>query len=85
MRNAYRVVSGKSNVSTTANKCFGFNKLFFKRKSLEAHMNVCGHLPGIVYKFQDQNIQTCFDKRKFMGDIPFSIYFDLEIITGKKV
>ena len=48
-------------------------------------MNVCGHLPGIVYKFQDQNIQTCFDKRKFMGDIPFSIYFDLEIITGKKV
>ena len=48
-------------------------------------MNVCGHFPGIVYKFENQNIQTFFDNMKFMGDLPFSIYFDLETTTGKKV
>ena len=48
-------------------------------------MNVCGHLSGIIYKFENQNIQTFFDNMKFMGDIPFSIYFDLEVTTGKKI
>ena len=48
-------------------------------------MNVCGHFLGIVYKFENQNIQTFFDNMKFMGDLPFSIYFDLETTTDKKV
>ena len=26
-----------------------------------------------------------FDNMKFMGDLPFTIYFDLEAATGKKV
>ena len=85
MRNVYRVVSDKNNVFTTTDQCFGCNKFFIERKSLERHMIVCGHLPGIVYKFKNQNIQTFFDNMKFMGDIPFSIYFDLETTTGKKI
>ena len=48
-------------------------------------MNVCRHFPGIVYKFENLNIQTFFDNIKFMGDLPLSIYFDLETTTGKKV
>ena len=48
-------------------------------------MNVCGRFPGIVYNFENQNIQTIFDNMKFMGDLPFTIYFDLEATTGKKV
>ena len=48
-------------------------------------MNVCRDFPGIVYKFENQNIQTFFDNMKFMGDLPFFIYFDLETTTGKKV
>ena len=84
MRNAYREVSRKNNVSTTADQCFGCNKFFIKRKSLERHMKVCGHIPGIVYIFENQNIQTFFNNMKFMGDIPFSVYFDLKTTTGKK-
>ena len=34
--------------------------------------------------FENQNIQTFFDNMKFLGDIPFSIYFYLETTTGKK-
>ena len=33
-------------------------------------------MPGILYKFENQNIQTFFDNVKFMGNVPFSIYFD---------
>ena len=85
MRNAYREVSRKNNVSTTADQCFGCNKFFIKRNALERHMKVCGHIPGITYIFENQNIQTFFNNMKFMGDIPFSIYFDLETTTGKKI
>ena len=48
-------------------------------------MNVCGLFPGIVYKYESQNIQTFFDNMKFLGGLPFSIYFDLETTAGKKV
>ena len=30
-------------------------------------------MTGIIYKFENQNIQTIFDNMKFMGDLPFSI------------
>ena len=71
MRNVYQVVSGKNNVSAIADQGYCCNKLFIERKSLDRHMNVCGHLPGIVYKFENKNIQTFFDNMKLMGDIPF--------------
>ena len=72
MRNAYRVVFERNNenISATADQCFSYNKLFIERKSLESHMNVCGHLPGIIYKFENQNIQTFLNNMKFMRDIP---------------
>ena len=42
-------------------------------------------MPGIVYRFENQNIQTFFDNRKFMGDPPFTIYFDFETTSSKKI
>ena len=48
-------------------------------------MNACGHFSGTDYKFENQSIQTIFDNMKFMGDLPFSTYFDLETTAGKKV
>ena len=88
MRNTYRVVSNKTKDSvsiTTAGQCYGCKKIFIQRKCLERHMNVCGHFPGIVYKFENRNIQTFFDNMKFMGDLPFFIHCDLETTTGKRV
>ena len=48
-------------------------------------MNVCSSVLGIIYKFENQNIQTFFDNMKFIGDLPFSIYFDVETTSGKKI
>ena len=42
-------------------------------------------MPGIIYKFENQNIQAFFDDMKFMEDLLFSIYFDFEITSGKKI
>ena len=42
-------------------------------------------MTGIIYKFENQNIQTIFDNMKFMGDLPFSIQFDFETASGKKI
>ena len=86
MRNAYRVTSEKKgqNVSTP-DQCFACNKFFIERKYLQRHMNVCGSMPEILYKFENQNIQTLFDNMTFMGDVLFSIYFDFETTPGKKV
>ena len=42
-------------------------------------------MPGIIYKFENQNIQTFFDNMKLMGELPFSIYFDFETTSCKKI
>ena len=48
-------------------------------------MNLCGSMIGILNKFDNQNIQTFVDIKKFMGDVPFSIYFDFETAAGNKI
>ena len=48
-------------------------------------MNLCGSMIGILNKFDNQNIQTFVDIKKFMGDVPFSIYFDFETTAGNKI
>ena len=41
-------------------------------------------MPGLVYKFENQSIQTFFDNVKLISDLPFGIYFDFETTCGKK-
>ena len=83
MRNAYQAISylKKGKEKTTAEQCYACNKFFIQKKSLERHLNVCRHMPGIINKFENQNIQTFFDNMKFMGDLPFlssfSFFFNL--------
>ena len=55
MRNAYRAISDKKGKeSTTVEQCYACNKFFIQKKSLERHLIVCGHLPGIIYKFENR-------------------------------
>ena len=70
---------------TTADQCYAWNKFFVEKKSLEKHLNVCGHIPGNMNNFENQNIQTFLENVKFVGDLPFFIYFDFESTSGKKV
>ena len=58
MRNAYPAVRErkKGNEVTTTDQCYACNKFFAEKKSLERHLNFCGHMPGIVYTFKNQSI-----------------------------
>ena len=81
MRNAYWAARERKrgNEATTA------DQFFVDRKSLERHLNVCEYMSGIAYKFENQSMQIFFDNIKFMGDLPFSIYFDFQTTLGKKI
>ena len=81
MRNAYRLTSEKRIDKMLARPT---NKFLIERKSLQRHMNVSGSMPGLLYRFENQNILTFLDNTKFMGDVPFSNYFDFETTAGKK-
>ena len=51
IRQAYRGVCSKDKKgteSTTAEQCYGCNKFFTKKKTLENHIKICGSMPGIV-------------------------------------
>ena len=41
-------------------------------------------MPDLVYKFESQNILSFEDNVKFMGEVPFAVYFDFETTSGKK-
>lgn len=41
-------------------------------------------MPGIIYKFKNQNVQTFEDNYKFMGEAPFLVYFDFDVTFGKR-
>ena len=59
MRNVYKVNSEQKsgqNRASTAEKCFACNKFFIERKSLERHLKICGRIPRITYKFENQNV-----------------------------
>ena len=87
-RNAYRVNSEQEsdqNRASTAEQCFACKKFFIERKSLVRHLKICGRIPGIIYKFENQNIQTFFDNTQFIGDLPFVIYFDFKTTSGQKI
>ena len=85
MSNAYRVNSEQKsdqNRASTAEQCFACKKFSNERKSLERHLRIYGCIPGIIYKFENRNIQI--DNMKCMCGLPFAIYFDFKTTSGKK-
>ena len=71
--------------STFADQCYGCNKFLTEKNNLEKHLEICGSMPRLVYRFKNQSILTFEDNVKFMGDLHFSIYFYLETTSGKKI
>lgn len=43
---------------------------------------VCDNIAGIAYKFSNHKILSFQDNFKCMYDLPFTVYFDFETITG---
>ena len=71
--------------SMTADQCYSCNKFFAEKKNLERHLKVCGSMSRITEKFENQNISSFGDNVRFIRELPFAVYFDLETTSGKKI
>ena len=49
------------------------------------HIKVCSSIPEIVHTFENNKIISFQEKFKDMGDLPFTVYFDLGTITRNDI
>ena len=49
------------------------------------HLSACAAKAGVTYSFDNGKIIDYQDNYKFMGYIPFSVYFDFDTTTGSVV
>ena len=49
---------------------------------MKKHLSVCSAKEGITYAFDNGQILNYQDNFKYLGDLPFTVYFDFETTTG---
>ena len=49
---------------------------------MKKHTNICATKEEIVYTFENGKIISFQDNFKYLGDVPFTVYFDFETTTG---
>ena len=76
---------GKKIDSRTAEQCYYCDTFIVNKPRFEKHLKVCSRKPGITYKFQNQHFSTSEENFRLLGDLPFTIYFDLETTCGKNL
>ena len=52
---------------------------------MKKHIKVCEAKEGVTYKFDNGNIISFEDNFKYMGNVPFTVYFDFATTTGNAV
>lgn len=57
----------------------------YLQKVNQKHTQICAAKEGIVYSFNNCNIISFQDNFKYLGDLPFTVYFDFERTTGDAV
>ena len=67
-------------------QCYYCHHHFAKSKEkMQTHLSICAAKEGITYSFDNNQIIDYQDNYKYMGDLPFSVYFDFEATTGNAV
>ena len=46
------------------------------------HLSICAAKEDITHSFYNSQIIDYQENYKYMGDLPFSVYFDFETTTG---
>ena len=79
-----RKVKGDKNFfNNTVRQCYYCENYFVKTKeALEKHTKVCAAKEGIIYTFENGKIISFQDNFKYLGDVPFTVYFGFETTTG---
>ena len=74
---------GKECISNgVVKQCHYCEKFFAKTdEAMKKHLSICAAREGITYAFDNGLIITFQDNFKYLGDVPFSVYFDFETTT----
>ena len=82
-----RFDKGKERISNRIVKQYHYcEKLFAKNDEvMKEHLRICKEREGITYSFDNGQIITFQDNLEYLGDAPFTVYFDFETTTGDSV
>ena len=78
---------GKERVSSRAVKQCYFCQNFFAKneEAMKKHLTICAAREGITYSFDKGQIMNFPDNFRYLGGVPFTVYFDFETTTGDSV
>ena len=69
-------------IHSTVCQCCYCQKIFPKNnEKMKIHMSICSAREGITYAFDNCQILNYQDNFKYLGDLPFTVYFDFETTT----
>ena len=78
-----KVKKRKKIVHNIVRQCHYCENYFVKTAdAMKKHTKVCAAKEGTVYTFENRKIIYFQDNSKFLGDVPFTVYFDFETTTG---
>ena len=89
---AYRSYIGKFEkrqekvINRTVRQCHYCQNYFAKNyEQMQKHLSICAAKEGMAYSFDNAQIIGYQDNCKYIGDLPFAVYFDFETTTGNAV
>lgn len=57
--------------------------IFYAVKStFESYLKIFSNMPGVIYKSENQNLESFKDNFEYLRDLLFVAYFDFETTTG---
>lgn len=62
---------------TNAYECHDCSTLFARKPRYDKHAENCAEIPGIVNRFENQNLLTFENNLKYQGNLLFVAYCDL--------
>ena len=82
-----RNVKGEEKIKhQTVRQCPYYENFFARNnENMKIHTQVCAAKEGIIYCFNNGEIISFNDSFKYLGDVHFTVYFDLETTTGDTV
>ena len=67
---------------TVHQRCYCQNFFVKSKERMEKHLSICSAKEGITYAFDNGQILNYQNNFKYLGDLPFTVYFDFETTTG---
>ena len=77
-----KILKERKNRTPTVRQCPYCEKIFVRNyENMKKHTKVCRANEGITSCFDNGEIISFQDNFKYLGDVPFTVYFDFEATT----